>query len=52
MVRFICGQTSVEMTGAVRTLDDQTRNHNVKRMQVTVESIAKASGADSYDAID
>lgn len=36
---------SVEMLGTVRTFDDGMRDETLRRMQVTAESIAEASGA-------
>lgn len=36
---------SVELLGTVRTFDDGMRDETLKRMQVTAESIAQASGA-------
>jgi amidohydrolase len=36
---------SVEMLGTVRTFDDDMRDDTLKRMKITAESIAQASGA-------
>lgn len=36
---------SVEMLGTVRTFDDDMRDETLKRMKITAESIAQASGA-------